>query len=1193
MRYDQPSDEIASECSIGRRIYSFLLSENWTDGSLLSLKQDIVSGLTLAVTQVAPSIGFALIAGGPPLYGLFSSFFLGVFSCILGGRPGQITAIAGAVVVLYPPLVEKHGYDAICVVSVFTGFLLIVLGVLRVSKYVTLLPATLMVGFCCGLCVSMIMHQIDSFRNQYGNYPVGLEAVYVSILVIFTYGVMMLLPLFTTVLPSTFVAIILGTALNYVFQMGTCTIGDLYVLKGDFPPPKIPQVNWSSGDFWKDVIVSSFLTFIITSIESFMSGYKIQQMTETPTNFDREALGIGAAFIINGFFQGMPGCVVFGPSVLNIDNGTGTRRLAGLICAVLMAIFPLALYPVIRYLPMGVLSGVVFGVSSKTADWRMLAMIFLQRISFQEALVAITVTVTTVVSNLALATGVGFGVALLFFMWSMSRGRLLLTPHGAREEEFCKENDSGFPPLSAAESFPNQLDTSFPYGRCDDRKTQNKLTSRELKTREGILTSEEELRCQRLKDNSTRAFVDPAEGVLEESTPPNYFSDPLSLHTSKCHSKNTYKSDLPSSKRIVFEKRESVDQGRCSISGKLIISSLGFSMEDGMEMIEEEKREGEVEGVIHTGINAARSPHLSSSSQESRELVKEEQEGLNGQMRRDEHEMLYDDLWERPFSETSDCNKIAETSVCWSSSCGAEEGRQRSGNRVLRSESNESIGKDEKRTSAKETVSKDLNKCGEMCKLSEERELCLFPLSEDEKDNIMQEHGILDLEKFQRRSAGESSDLLDDEEGGSSGHVVSITECEDCGTAEKLQNPLPVDFTSSFSREYLSGFMVPNSSMIPQSFHLDIHFLHIEVDPIFPQVKVLRVKLNGVLFFGSCTEFVEKMMKMVHIYHPYLFLRVTDMIFDFQDGLMPVIDYSGGEALEVAASTLAKRGIRVHLQHLDPLSELCVERARRYFPHVSEDNVDNVKHLCYTRRIFKRGFLEHRDISSSFDSLGNEDGLLDDDIFLRVNKPTDDEPRSPNSLTSVLISPPFLQTIKIGFPLYLQSFGITVPVFHLLKDWQEMANRSESGASGRSHSVQEESLRFPIFPHLNDITLGITDKMPFDRRFGEFSHVWWDRLRGRDLKKPMPQRAYNRDFAGRTPSLVVGNPRPPPQCFIQLPRFPGQDFAKNETFSRVEQEMVQKAVLHLWGIEEDPHPPPHFFRRHLVRMANAYIDGFL
>lgn len=1215
MSYDHADSPVARGSSILSHVYNFLLAENWTDGSLLSLKQDIVSGLTLAVTQVAPSIGFALIAGGPPLYGLFSSFFLGVFSCILGGRPGQITAIAGAVVVLYPPLVEKHGYDAICVVSLFTGLLLLVLGLLRVSKYVTLLPATLMVGFCCGLCVSMILHQIDSFRNQDGRYPVGTDALYVSILVIFTYCVMMLLPLFTTVLPSTFVAIILGTALNYAFQMQTSTIGDLYVLKGDFPPPKIPDVNWSSRELWKDVVQSSFLTFVITSIESFMSGYKIQQMTETSTNFDREALGLGAAFIINGFFQGMPGCVVFGPSVLNIDNGTGTRRLAGLICATLMAIFPLALYPVIRYLPMAVLSGVVFGVSSKTADWRMFAMIFLQRISFQEAIVALAVTVTTAVTNLALATGVGFAVALLFFMWNMSRGRLFLKPQDAQDEDHWKEEIV----LSTSKTAPRFSSELYHRSFClsgggdEELRMWNTFGLRECEIEEDALKGTGEFCPHKLQGNSIDTCFPSVEEVIEATRTPDHFPEELGLHHSACNFSRPLLCDFAHTATILSDERETTDKESYRSKRQRVSSSFDFRMKERVSTNEHEKKKWESSiaqkaessrcfscqpqrAEIVSSLPEEHPPSAPLSSSHVSLLPINEEEFLATLERNETHEMLREDLREKSVSAASGCDEGMSKSEPLNSFSSKEGTLGGEGSSCAILNTTEDLYDDhgnEGIPSVKEIDKSEIDSNGgEIRRNDAKGHCCLLEKHQEEEKNNMEGPRSLKPEGVWRSTSGRGGDELPEEEQWVPENTLCAVECHFSGKDEMPYTTLPAEVSPSFDHDYHSGFVVPNSSMTLQNFHLDIQLLHIEVDPTFPQVKVLRVKLFGVLFFGSCTEFVEKMMKIVHVYHAYLFLCVTDIIFDFQDGLMPVIDYSGGEALEAAAATLAKRGIRVHVQHLDPLSEQCIERARRYFPHLSEDNINNVKYLCYTRRIFKRGFFERVEVSPFSNQEGTMNDLLEEDVFLRPNTSVGDEPRSPDTLTSVLTSLSFLETIKIGFPLYLKNFGITVPVFETLQQWEEMTRSRSMGLRGVQESVDAAAHPL-VFPRLEELTLGITDTPPFDRRFGEFGHVWLDRLRGKDLRKQSPRVAFERRFVESAPVLAVGNPRPPPESFIQVPRFPGQGFAKNEKFSRAEQTLIQKAVLNLWGIEDDPYPPPHCFHVHLLNAVNQYIDGIL
>lgn len=947
-----------------------LISESWTDGSLVSLKEDVISGLTLAVTQVAPSIGFALIAGGPPLYGLFSSFFLGVFSCVLGGRPGQITAIAGAVVVLFPKLIKNHGYDAVCVVSVLTGALLMLLGALRVSRYITLLPSTVMVGFCNGLAVSMVIHQISAFQDEFGDYVVGKEALYVSILCVITFAVMMLLPLFTTILPSTFVAIIVGTAINYIFRMQTTTIGDMYKLQGSFPKPKIPDVEWSDKAFWGDAIQCTFITFIVTSVESFMSDYKIQQLTEVETRYDRECYGLGAAFIINGFFQGMPGCVVFGPSILNIENGTGTRRLSSFICAVLMGIIPVALYSVIRFLPMAVLSGVVFGVSSKTADWRMFAMILLQRISFQEAIVALTVTVVTAVTNLAIATGAGFGAALLFFMWNMSRGRVTMLPNNLQYIDHHQ-----------AEEALRDLETQLP-----DHSTA--------------------------KISIVNSFVDEDEPVASQNDSPPVVATDLTPSTDKYEENSIFKG--------------------------------GF-----------------------------RAPNVSAASIGSFSTNRSHIPGTEREI-----ELLI------PYSNNLDQNLGGTSGSLFSPSELFE------ANRLESKPKNVGEGKVDALKDAVVEIS------------------------------ALSTPSIETVEVAPGAGASETND-------------------------EVLLCPHDIN-------------PVPNNSLALGHFKVNVNFLDIENDHIFPQVKVLRVKLSGVLFFGSCADFEQNMMRMLHQFHSQLFLRVTDFIFDFQAGLMPIIDYSAAEALQMAAQTLHKRGIRVHLQNMDPRSEVCVERARRYFPHLRESKVDNAKHVVYARRVFNDGMVGY--------SSAVGDHVLDENYFL---KPSSSTNVREVEFSGSEIALPFESTVKIAFPIFLPQFRITVPIFQTITEWNSLAKATKNGNG-------------PPFPLLPYIARGITSAKPFDRRLGDIGKIWRIRL----LNKDFPTHSSMQEEW-----ISSSLPRPKPRQFIQVERFPGKGYMKKEKFSRAEWAMIVQSVHRLWGDMNSV--KPRSWVEDKIRVAvDLYIDGF-
>lgn len=957
----------------------FLLAERWTDGSLIAVKTDVFAGVTLAVAQVAPSVAFALMGHGQPLVGLYSSFFLGIICCIFGGRPGQITAIAGAVVVLYPDMVDKHGYGSACAVSVIAGCFLLLPGIFRFARLVRLLPSSLMLGFCNGLGISMVVNQVPQFKRPDGNFVTGTQALYTAIICVITYAVMMLMPYFTNIVPSAFVAIVIGTAIEYIFQMGTVTIGDLYRLHGDFPKPMIPAMDWKDGDTIKDVMVASVLTAIVSAVESFMSGYKIQQLTETPTNFERESLALGAAHIVNGFFQGMSGCVVFGPCILNIECGAGTRRLSSFICAVLMVVIPLALYSVISIVPMGALSAVLFGVSSKTADWRMLAMIFLQRISFQESVVAIVVTVVTVVSDLAIGAASGLAAALVFFMWNMARGRVRLMPMEYRR----------------------------PQRRSSASAAANTTAAAAAATAPG-------------GNGGARGFPSAPSAAADNS-------------------------------------------------------------------------EGSASRSAAGGLEAS-----------------ERADGVEG---------------------------------CFSAAAGA----------------------------------------------------------------------------------GEVEEMRND--GAASPPTLEVS------TTVVVRNEAPTP--------------VLNRSLIGSPYELRVNFLDIMRDPTFPEVRVLRINLHGVLFFGSCMEFVDGMLKMLHDHHSEIFLKVTDFILDFQHGLMPVLDFSAAEAIQDTAHILAKRGIRTHVQNMDPLSWACFDRIRRYFVDVCEDDVNNAKQHCYVRRVFKI-MPRHATLDA-----GTDVDALDDDVFLRGNRSfarstadveaaaaraareEEDEDaekaaasapavaaassssgadpnglslpnsREPNTQATSTTEPtaaaadgaavdgdgaaavavplsaleeclPFSESVKVGFPVYRPELGITVPVFDTISNWAR--STQEDIQAGRTPALE----------------IGLTSQKPIDRQFGDFGSLWWKRLFNRDIPawvrdgSPTPEVPHATTH--RAPEVPLH--RLPPENFEQIARFPGQGFAKGERLHRKEWAEIQACVYQQIFAAE----PPAQLNRALTRLQRAQkelVDGFI
>ena len=176
-----------------------------------SVKDDVLSGLTVALALVPEAIAFAFVAGVSPLIGLYSAFFIGLISAIVGGRPGMISGATGAMAVVVVALVAQHGVEYLFPTVILCGLLQIGIGLLRLGKLIRMVPHPVMLGFVNGLAIVIGLAQIDSFKTRLAAdgslaFLQGWPLVLMLFMVALTMGIIWLLPKFTKAVPASLAA---------------------------------------------------------------------------------------------------------------------------------------------------------------------------------------------------------------------------------------------------------------------------------------------------------------------------------------------------------------------------------------------------------------------------------------------------------------------------------------------------------------------------------------------------------------------------------------------------------------------------------------------------------------------------------------------------------------------------------------------------------------------------------------------------------------------------------------------------------------------------------------------------------------------------------------------------------------------------------------------------------------------------
>ncbi len=398
-------------------------------------KTEILSGLTVALALVPEAVAFALIAGLSPLTGLYAAFVMGLVTSIFGGRPGMISGATGAIAIVLVALAKSHGVEYIFATVVLAGIIQVGAGLLKLGKFMRLVPHPVIFGFVNGLAIIIFMSQLDLFKDISGNWLTGNTLYILLGLVLVTMLIIWGLPKLTKAIPASLVAILTVFAAVVIFDIDTKTVGDIASIQGGFPPFHIPKVPFNFDNFLIILPYASIMA-AVGLIESLLTLNIIDEMTETRGRGNKEAVAQGAANIISGFFSGMGGCAMIGQSLINISSGA-RARLSGIVASVMLLVFIMFGAGLIEKLPMAALTGLMIMVAIGTFEWASFKNF--NKMPKSDIFVMVLVTlVTAILHNLALAVIIGIIIAALVFAWDNAkriRARKHIDENGVKHYE--------------------------------------------------------------------------------------------------------------------------------------------------------------------------------------------------------------------------------------------------------------------------------------------------------------------------------------------------------------------------------------------------------------------------------------------------------------------------------------------------------------------------------------------------------------------------------------------------------------------------------------------------------------------------------------------------------------------------------------------------------------------------------------
>lgn len=488
----------------------------------VNYRNEILSGLTVALALVPEAVAFALIAGVDPLTGLYAAFMMGLVTSILGGRPGMISGATGAVAIVLVSLVKDHGVEYIFATVILAGIFQAAAGFMRLGKLMRLVPQPVILGFVNGLAVVIFLSQMSAFQDSQGHWLQGESLLILGLLVLATIFIIWVLPKISKAIPASLTAILSIFALVYFLGIETKTVGDIASIEGGFPPFHIPQIPFNFESFHV-ILPYAAIVAAVGLIESLLTLNIIDEITESRGRGNKEAVAQGVANILSGLFSGMGGCAMIGQSLINISAGA-RARLSGIIASLMLLVFIMFGASIIEQMPIAALAGLMIMVAIGTFEWASIRAF--KRMPPSDIFVMVVVTLVTIfLHNLALAVIIGVVISALVFAWDNAkriRARKYIDEQGVKHYEIYGPLFFGsttvFNEKFDVKNDPEEVIIDFKESRVVDMsaiEALNKITERYLKMGKRVHLKHLSLDCQKLLKNAEEIIE---VNVLEDPT---------------------------------------------------------------------------------------------------------------------------------------------------------------------------------------------------------------------------------------------------------------------------------------------------------------------------------------------------------------------------------------------------------------------------------------------------------------------------------------------------------------------------------------------------------------------------------------------------------------------------------------------------------------------------------------------------
>ena len=397
-----------------------------------TLVQDLLAGVIVGIVALPLAIAFGIASGASPEAGILTAIVAGFIISFFGGSRVQIGGPTGAFIVIVFGIIQEYGMNGLMIATFMAGAFLILMGVLHLGTIIKYIPYPIVVGFTSGIALTIFATQIkDLFGLQIDSVPADFLSkwsVYAqhigtvnwwSLLVgLCSILIIVFTPKVNRRIPGSLAAIVLMTlatlGLKALGIEGIETIGDRFSISSALPQPEVPKITWDSV---RHLAQPAMVIAMLGAIESLLSAAVADGVIGDRHNSNQELVAQGIANMVSPLVGGIPATGAIARTMTNINNG-GRTPVAGIAHAVVLALIYLFLMPLVKYIPMSCLAGILMVVAYNMCEWRSFRAIL--RNPKSDIIVLLVTFFLTVIFDLTIAIEVGVLIACLLCMKRMA-----------------------------------------------------------------------------------------------------------------------------------------------------------------------------------------------------------------------------------------------------------------------------------------------------------------------------------------------------------------------------------------------------------------------------------------------------------------------------------------------------------------------------------------------------------------------------------------------------------------------------------------------------------------------------------------------------------------------------------------------------------------------------------------------------